>query len=157
MALPAILEESACWKVSGVRTAEEFFRAVSLLVPDATHMFLEGSPDPDIEVLLADASEKADYAAPAGTYWSWPRKNRRYSVRASAALFVRLSELAAHHAEPEICDHLHFYRDGNALVQWFDAFSDPLLVSKVVPFARVEQFASAVGGDISDGAAQGAR
>jgi hypothetical protein len=148
----AILEESDCWRVSGVRTAEEFFRAVLLLVPDAPHMFLEGSPDPDIEVLLAEAAEEAEYAAPVGTYWSWPQKNRRYSVRVSAALFVRLSELAAHHAEPEICDHLHFYRDRNALVQWFDAFSDPLLVSKLVPRERVEQFASAVGGDVSDGA-----
>ena len=108
MAPLAILEESECWKVSGVRTAEEFFRAVPLLVPEATHIFLEGSPDPDIEVLLADASAEADYVAPVGTNWSWPRKNRGFSVRVSAALFVRLSELAARHAEPEICDHLHF-------------------------------------------------
>jgi hypothetical protein len=38
-----MLEESKCWKVSGVRTAEEFFRAVPFLLPDATHMFLEGN------------------------------------------------------------------------------------------------------------------
>jgi len=148
-----MLEESKCWKVSGVRTAAEFFRALPLLVPDATHMFLEGSPEPDIEVLLVDAADERDYTAPAGTYWSWPRKNRRFSVRVSAELFVRLSKVAAHHAEPEICDHIHFYRDRNALVQWFDAFSDPLLVSKLVPRERVEQFASAVGGAVSDGAA----
>ena len=148
-----MLEESKCWKISGVRTAAEFFRALPLLVPDATHMFLEGSPDPDVEVLLADAADGRDYDAPAGTYWSWPRKNRRFSVRVSAELFVRLSTVAAHHAEPEICDHLHFYRDQHALVQWFDAFSESLLVSKSVPRERVEQFASAVGGAVSDGAA----
>ena len=67
-------------------------------------------------------------------------------------LLARLSEAALHHAEPEICDHVHFYRDGNALVQWFDAFSGPLLVSKLVPRERVEQFASAVGGVVLDGA-----
>lgn len=153
MASPKILDESKSWKVSGVRTAEEFFRAVYLLVPDATHMCLEGSPDPDIEVLLKDRADDSDYAAPVGTLWSWPRKNRRYSVRASSDLFVRLSEAASHHAEAEICDHLHFYRGQEALVQWFDAFSDPLLVSKVVPRERVERFASAVGGVLSDGAA----
>ena len=153
MTSPTILEESKCWKVSGVRTAEEFFRAVSLLVPDATHMFLEGSPDPDIEALLADGADDADYAAPVGTIWSWPRKNQRFSVRASSDLFVRLSEAASHHAEPEICDHLHFYRGQDALVQWFDAFLDPLLVSKSVARERVERFASAVGGVLSDGAA----
>lgn len=42
-------DEAACWRISGIRMAEEFFRAVALLVPDATHMFLEGSPEADIE------------------------------------------------------------------------------------------------------------
>jgi hypothetical protein len=152
LAINPILEESECWKVSGVRTADEFFQAVSLLVPDATHMFLEGSPDPDVEAALADAPGGSDYAAPAGTFWSWPRTNKRFSVRASPALFERLSQVASGHAEPEICDHIHFYRDGVALVQWFDAFSDPMLVSKSVPRERVERFAAACGGGISDGA-----
>jgi hypothetical protein len=153
MRSPVFLEESRCWKVSGVRTAEEFFRALSLLVPDATHMFLEGSPEPDIQEMLAESADGADYAAPLGTLWSWPQKNRRFSVRASPELFVRLSEAASHHAEPEICDHLHVYRGEEALVQWFDAFSDPILVSKAVARERAERFASAVGGAMSDGAA----
>ena len=141
-----MLDESQCWKVSGVRAAEDFFRAVSLLVPDATHMFLEGSPEPEIEALLAEAADEADYAAPGGTIWSWPRKERRYSVRASPELFARLSEASSNHAEPDICSHVHFYRDQEMLVQWFDAFSDPLLVSKSVARERVERFATMVGG-----------
>ncbi len=146
MTSDVMLDESACWRISGIRTAEEFFRAVSLLVPDATHMFLEGSPDSDIEALLANAADEADYAAPPGTMWSWPGKNRRFSVRASSQLFERLAEAASHHAEPEVCDHVHFYRGQEALVQWFDAFADPLLVSNSIPRERVERFAAAVGG-----------
>lgn len=153
MTSQGMLEESKCWRVLGVRTAEGFFRAVSLLVPDATHMFLEGSPDPEIEALLAGAADDADYAAPVGTIWSWPHKDRRFSVRTSPELFVRLSEAASGRAEPEICSHIHFYRGQEALVQWFDAFSDPLLVSKSVARERVEGFASAVGGALSEGAA----
>jgi hypothetical protein len=146
-----MLEESQCWRVSGVRTAERFFRAVSLLVPDATHMFLEGSPGSDIAALLTDAADDGEYVAPAGTIWSWPQKNQRFAVRASPELFDRLSETASHHAEPEICDHVHFYRGQEALVQWFDAFSEPMLVSKSVARERVERFASAVGGALSVG------
>ena len=71
----------------------------------------------------------------------------------AADLFVRLSDASSHHAEPEICDHLHFYRGQEVLVQWFDAFSDPLLISKSVARERVERFTSAVGGALSDGAA----
>ena len=147
-----MLDESQCWKVSGVTTAKDFFRAVSLLVPDATHMFLEGSPAPDIEKVLADAADDTDYTGPVGTIWSWPRKNRRFSVRASPELFARLSEASSSHAEPEICDHVHFYRGEEALVQWFDAFSDPLLISKSLTRERVERFASAVGGALTEGA-----
>ena len=152
MTSQTMLEESKCWKVSGVRTAEDFFRAVSLLVPDATHMFLEGSPDPNIKALLAGSADDAEYAAPVGTIWSWPQKNQRFSVRASSELLLRLSQAAERCAEPEICDHVHFYRGQEALVQWFDAFSEPLLVSKSVARDRVERFASAVGGAVSDGA-----
>jgi hypothetical protein len=153
MTSPAMLDWSKCWKVSGLRKANEFFRAVPLLVPDATHMFLEGSPDPDIRALLTSAADEVDYAAPRGTLWSWPQKEQRFSVRASADLFARLSEAASHHAEPEVCTHVHFYRGQEALVQWFDAFLDPLLVSKSVARERVEQFASVAGGAVSDGAA----
>lgn len=151
MASQGMLEESRCWRISGVRRAETFWGAVSLLVPDATHMFLEGSPDPDVEAVLANAAAGVDYAAPAGTIWSWPRKNQRFSVRASPELFARLSEASSNHAEPEICDHVHFYRGQEALVQWFDAFSDPLLVARSVARERVERFVSAVGGVLSEG------
>lgn len=153
MTSPVMLDESQCWKVSGIRTAEAFFRAVRLLVPDATHMFLEGSPDSDIVALLSDAADAMNYAAPTGTLWSWPQKEQRFSVRASSAFFERLAEAASHHAEPEVCTHVHFYRGREALAQWFDAFSDPLLVSKAVARAHVEEFVAAVGGTVSDGAA----
>jgi hypothetical protein len=151
MTSPAYLQESQCWKVSGVRTAVAFFRALVVLVPDATHLFLEGSPAPEVVRLLADAADDASYAAPVGTIWSWPQKNRRSSVRASSELFVRLSDAASHLAEPEICDHLHVYRGPEALVQWFDAFSEPMLVSKAVAREQVERFAAAVGGAMSEG------
>jgi hypothetical protein len=71
----------------------------------------------------------------------------------SSDLLLRLSEAARRHAEPEICDHVHFYRDSEALLQWFDAFVDPLLVSKSVARQRVDRFASVVGGAVSDAAA----
>lgn len=77
---------------------------------------------------------------------------QRFSVTASPALFACLSEAAAHHAEPEICSHLHFYRESEPLVHWFDAFDDPLIVSKEVSRDRLERFCAEVGGVLSDAA-----
>jgi hypothetical protein len=149
MTLPRYLDEANCWRVSGVRSAERFFRGIQLLVPDATHVFLEGTPAPDIVAIITAHSADTEYGAPVGTIWSWPGRDRRFTLRASPALFVRLCEAAPNHAEPEICSHLHVYTDGEPLLQWFDAFVDPLLISKVVGRDRVEQFCSESGGELS--------
>ena len=122
-----------------------------MLVPEATHMFLEGSSATEIVALLSPFSTHEDYGAPVGTLWSWPRE-QRFSVTASPELFASLSEAAANHAEPEICSHLHFYRDGEPLVHWFDAFDDPIMVSKAVSRERLERFCIETGGVLSDAA-----
>ena len=152
MATPRTIDHRNCWTVSGVRSAEKFFRAITVLVPDATHMFLEGSSAEDIVALLSPFRTITDYSAPVGTLWSWPR-DQRFSVTASPVLLASLSEAAAHHAEQEICSHLHFYRDGEPLLHWFDAFDDPIMVSKAVPRERLERFCVEVGGVLSDAAA----
>jgi hypothetical protein len=97
MAKPRTIDHRNCWTVSGVRSAEKFFRAIPTLVPEATDMFLEGSSATEIVALLAPFSTHADYGAPVGTLWSWPRE-QRFSVKASPALLASLSEAADHHA-----------------------------------------------------------
>ncbi len=152
MTSPRSLDDANCWRVSGVRNAEKFFRAIPRLAPEVTHMFLEGAPTPDIVALISAHAERNQYRAPVGTIWSWPGSNQRYTIRASPVLFARLAEAAAHHAEPEICSHLHLYRELEPLVLWFDAFDDPLVVSKAISRDRVDQFCSDTGGVLSDAA-----
>ena len=143
------LEGARCWSISGLRDAEAFFRAVPLLLPEATHLFLEGGLAPAVDALLSAHTEEVAYGAPAGTLWSWPQRNQRLAIKASPALFAALAEAARYHAAPEICAHLHLYRDAEPLAQWFDAFADPLLVSDVVPAHRVEQFCRLAGGTLT--------
>jgi hypothetical protein len=146
----AHLGATECWRVSGLRNATAFFRAIPQLLPEATIMFLEGSPALEILAVLANHSAQAEYGAPTGTLWSWPLRDQRFTVRASSLLFAQLADASAHHAEPEICSHLHFYRNGEPLAQWFDAFDDAFLVSKVIPRARLEEFTRAAGGELTD-------
>lgn len=141
------------WTVSGVRSAASFFQAVPALVPDSTRLYLEGAPDSDVLTLIADYIEEIPYEGPKGTLWSWPRRNRRLTLKASSSLFARLAEAAAHHAGPEICSHLHLYRDKEPLLQWFDAFDSPLWVSRAVPQERMERFCLEAQGKLADAAA----
>jgi hypothetical protein len=122
------IDQANCWTISGVRSAEMFFRVIPQLVEDATHLFLEG-PYPKVAALLQPHVDESDYRAPVGTLWSWPR-NRRLTLRVSPSLFARLCEATAQFVEPEICSHLHFYRDDEPLVHWFDAFTDPIVISR---------------------------
>jgi hypothetical protein len=132
------------WVIPGVRTAEEFFRAVPALLPDTTIVYLEGSPVPDVVAFLRGHAEGRSYGAPVGTIWSWPR-NERYALTSSPQLYAGLADVGSRHADPEICSHIHFYSMAEPLAHWFDAFDDPFLVAKSVPFARIERFCAALG------------
>jgi hypothetical protein len=140
----------ACWEISGVCDPEAFFRAVPLLVPDATHLLLEGAPCAEVAAVLA-AHEDAQrpYEARHGTIFSLPKRNRRFTLRASPALYAALREAGTRHAGLEMCFHLRLYQNGEPLLQWFDAFSDPILVRGDIPRIEVERFSSDTGGVIS--------
>ena len=141
-----MLDDATSWRVSKVRNAEQFFRAIQPVIEDATHMFLEGSPVQDVLALLTPHLDRSEYLAPVGTLWSWPAREQRFSLRSSSALLIALSDAGANHAQPEICTHLHFYRGSEPLLQWFDAFIDPILISRIVPLEAVERFCAEVGG-----------
>ncbi len=63
------LDDANCWCISGVRSAEKFFRAIPRLAAEVTHMFLEGAPTPDIVALISDHAEQSQYWGPGGTIW----------------------------------------------------------------------------------------
>jgi hypothetical protein len=58
---PAHITETECWRVSGLRDTEAFLRAIPLLLPEATRVFLEGSPAEEFS--RAAGGELADTAA----------------------------------------------------------------------------------------------
>src|SRR4029453_1561398 len=93
----ARIAETECWKVSGLRDAAAFFRAIPQLLPEATRVFLEGSPAVEIRALLANHTDHGEYDAPTGTLWSWPQRNQRFTLRASSLLFAQLADASAHH------------------------------------------------------------
>ncbi len=57
----------------------------------------------------------------------------------------QLAQLADHHAEPELLNHLSLHKQTDALVCWHDAFANVLLVSRSIPERVVSQLASELG------------
>jgi hypothetical protein len=73
----------------------------------------------------------------------WPRPDVHHipmttNNRESLAALID-SESLAHP-----CNHLHVYRDDQMLLQWHDAWFDPILISTGVPEQLVAQFAAAL-------------
>ena len=73
----------------------------------------------DVESLLTSAAEPGPYLPARQTLW--PR-SLRLRTRFSASLLSELSQLAEHHAAPELFDHLFLYAGSLPLLEYPDAF-----------------------------------
>ncbi len=56
-----------------------------------------------------------------------------------------LADLAERCAEPELAVHFHAYRDGEVLLEWHDAFTQPMLLAASLDENTVREFATALG------------
>jgi hypothetical protein len=126
------------WEVTGIRNAEKFFSALADVLPLPVHLCFEGSSFPsDVRKLLEAHAVPATMQIAAGTIWPKPTV---FHVLATEQFLRELEVLARKHAEPEICFHFHAYRDGQGLMQWYDAFVDPLLIDESISEATLQSF-----------------
>jgi hypothetical protein len=127
------------WEVDGRRVDyAEFFRRLPDLVSDEAILLLEGgSHSAELSRFMSEHAVPAVAKVARGTVW--PRASV-FHVPTKPSALVELADLAEHSAGPEICDHLHVYKDGQVLLEWNDAFSVPFFVSKRIPEERVREF-----------------
>ena len=132
------------WEVEGPRTFETLLVALRGWLPEGAVMYFEGgSPDAEIREFMVRHSIPERSHVALGTIWPRPLV---FHVPASEGALVELARIMERHAEPELAIHFHVYRDDAVLLQWHDAFSDPLLLSGDVSRETVEVFACRIGG-----------
>ena len=138
-----LLREIDVWDIEGICDPERFFGLVGALVPDATHLYVEGtSIAATAQAVFQRHSEPGAFLP--GRQTIWPSSNK-YRCTFSAGLLKDLQEAASSLAQPELLDHLFIYRETNSLVQWHDAFSTAMLIADEIPEARVAALAAAFG------------
>jgi hypothetical protein len=69
----------------------------------------------------------------------WPRPNC-FHLPLTRTTANELAEFAEHHATPEIGVHIHAYHCDQVLLEWHDAFGQPLRLSTALPELRVRNF-----------------
>lgn len=131
------------WEAAGPKSFAELFRALQSWLPESLILYFEGgSPDPEIIDFMAAYSIPEQAHIAVGTIWPRPKM---FHVPVSEATLTKLAEIMERHAEPELAVHFHVYQGTTILLQWHDAFSQPILINGNVPEERVKSFAGIIG------------
>lgn len=137
------LEDNVCWEVTSAKDLSPFLRAIADLVPPQSVLYIEGcSPPKDIQTYL-DAHKAVNITKVAmGTIWPRPKC---FHMPITTDNIEGFAELTENIATPEAAIHLHVYEGNKILLQWFDAFSDPLYITKEISEDKVKNFCSKLG------------
>ena len=131
------------WEVDGPKTFEEMFNALKGWVPEDAVLYFEGgSPDEEINNFIATHSVTEVSHVAMGTIWPRPKV---FHLPATVTILTELARVMQHHAEPELAVHFHIYRNDSVLLEWHDAFSQPMLMSGAIPEEKVKVFADKIG------------
>jgi hypothetical protein len=131
------------WQVAGIKSAEKFFSALTEILPLPVNLCFEGtSISQDVQALFAASAVASSLQIPPGTIWPKPSV---FHVRGTEQFLHVLATMAGKHAEPEVCDHFHAYKDSHGLMQWYDAFDLPLLIDETVDDASLQNFCRKLG------------
>lgn len=133
--------ENYC-KISEKVDSVKFFKGLNSYFRDATTLFIEGdSISKEVMNLYKKHIQEGEYLPRTGTIFP---KSTKIRCKYSAEFMNELALMAESHAEPELCDHLHLYKNNDPVIEWMDAFSDEILISKTIPEEMIHQFSDAI-------------
>jgi len=128
----------------GITDPVAFFSALPHLLPEATHLEVQGSGI--VSPIRAFYRAHRDGNRP-----RWPRqglslsRNDRFRCAVSPLFFGELARLATGRAHREITDHLAVFLHERVLLEWHDAFANALLLAPDLPEDRVREMARRLG------------
>lgn len=137
------IDHDRAWIVSAPSRPIPFAAAFRVLLSDRAVVAIEGiSISDDVkQILQAHVVEPTLQIRP-GTVFP---QTEWLHIRATAEALSAIDELVNTHADPEICNHLYAYVNGMLLLQWHDAFSDPIHVNGIVSPPLIATFCRALG------------
>lgn len=132
------------WDIEeGKVDSSQFFRLLAKYFPEATTFYAEGtSISRDLIEFYESYFEDGDFIPRRQTIF--PR-SKKFRCAVSHEFMESLADMAEHHAEPELLDHLFLYKNDEPLLEWHDAFSNAILISRKVTESVVAGFANELG------------
>lgn len=127
------------WELSGETDFPSLLATLPDLLPAECVLYFEGgSPRGELLGFLRThcVPERAHVAC--GTIWPKPKV---FHLPATPETISRLAELARSCAYPEVAIHFHVYCGQSVLLEWHDAFTQPMLLSGEFPEEKIRTFA----------------
>ena len=104
---------------------------------------LENTPiDPEVEQSLREHVVPAALAIRPGI--SWPHSQMLH-VRVTEDALLALGDLIMGLPAPQVCIHMYAYAGGAILLEWTDAFDDPIFIAGTVSEATIAKFCDMLG------------
>ncbi len=116
----------------------KFFKFMNLFFKDATSIFIEGtSISKDMLNVYKNNLQKGEYLPSSGTLFP---KSQKFRCEYSPNFLKELEIQSEKHAEPELFDHFHLYKDGEPIIVWKDAFYDEMFISIEISKKLIDEF-----------------
>ena len=134
------------WAIEGNPDFLVFFRNLHQLVEERAILAVSGS---SLESAVSDYLTKIKIEPRAGVrcepHFFGPDA---YHVPATVDNLAGLADMAEHHADPEVADHMVVYRDTTVLLEWYDAGANPIWITKDIDEDRIASFGRAIGCEV---------
>jgi len=138
------LNQNECyWEIFGETSFSCLFQALVDLLPNESILYFEGgSPSGKLLEFINNNSIPEQIHIAVGTIWPKPKC---YHVPASGQNLSKLKEISNSIADPELAVHFHVYKEEEILLEWHDAFSNPMLLSGKFNEEKIKQFSDKLG------------
>ena len=128
------------WELDGETDFPSLLSALIGFLPGGCTLYFEGgfSEGELVQFMKARQIQERIHVA-VGTLWPRPKY---YHIPATSENLSELAEIAEHHAEPELAVHFHVYCEQKIILEWHDAFAQPMLLAGTLGEGKVKVLAN---------------
>ena len=130
------------WAIKPTGDLTKILKALHIVITSESIIYLEGgSPDGRLELFLDNKKIHSVEKIALGTIWPKPLI---YHIRATNENIGQLIDISEEISPVELAVHFHIYEPEHVILEWYDAFTDEILLSKALEENKVKSFCLAI-------------
>lgn len=127
------------WEVEGETDFPKLFSALEMIVPENSVLYFEGGSQNKLLIEFFDKHAIPEQLHMAfGTIWPRPDVYHIPTTQENFSELIKISERCAY---PELAIHFHVYHENEVLLEWHDAFIQPMLLAGTIEEEKVKSLA----------------